>query len=417
MKRYRYGNNFETVQMGDVHGLLPVGYIEVVPGDTIGGTVSIRVLSDVTKKAMFTRAYMDAYAFHVPFRVLHPDFADWIRTDGAAGSIPTIGTSFRANFEPDAATHPAWFRYTYNDVWNKFFKGTENLLDAPRTANAVQACVKRKSTFAESIILGGLGDMAGTTVPVDTVGGSVAIDDLRAGFAVDRIKKLRGFYGNKYTDFLASLGVEAGWSILDEPEVIAKKGVDLQFRTTKATYQASDTITGGASALGSMGGQWQGGCKLPIKRTFCPEHGLIAVFAVVRLERYNVRHSHALLHKLNPDQYWRPELAYQRLEDVSWLLGTNTLAQQAVVPPFEDLRKGQNLVAGQGAVDAAYLANQHAVLYDDSDESVIDITTPNATDFTGLFAGQLSQQVQLINEFRLVKHSPVKPDVRNVGVQ
>lgn len=413
MKRYRYGINQETVNVGNIPDFLPVGYVEVVPGDTVGGSVSCRLISDITVKPVYSRAYFDAYAFYCPYRLLDDGFVDFIRTNGLSGSLATVANAFTQNFEPGVEAHPAFQRRMYNTIWNQFFRTGASGAEVSVDQNTILRASYRKSTFYESFSRMLTFDQS-VDVPVDTIAGSVSVEDLRAGFAEDRIRKMRGFYGAKYTDYLASLGVDVSWTILEEPEVIGMKGTDLTYRTTKSTYQASDTLAGGQAGLGSPGGQFEGHVTVPIKRTFCPEHGLIGVYVVARSERYNLNRRPPMYTKLAWDDYWSPELAYRRRDDVRGFLGLNSANQDAWVPPFEDLRKGVNLV---GYVASATPETFYGNVFADNDETVEDIVGPLESAFDPLFQGTMPTHYQVFNKFRVVKQSPVRPDPRNVGVQ
>ena len=46
MKRTQYGINFQTINSGDFGQVLPVGFVDVAPGDTVQGIVKCRVVSD-----------------------------------------------------------------------------------------------------------------------------------------------------------------------------------------------------------------------------------------------------------------------------------------------------------------------------------------------------------------------------------
>ena len=58
---------------------------------------------------------------------------------------------------------------------------------------------------------------------------------------------MRAFYGDRYTDYLRSLGVNASWSVLSEPETIGKIHTDWKYRQIANT---SVSNTPGDSELG-----------------------------------------------------------------------------------------------------------------------------------------------------------------------
>lgn len=419
MKRFRYGNNFQTFQATNINTVAPLGYLEVSAGDTIHGSVQAHVISDVAKRAILNRCYFDVAAFYVPFRLLWDGFPEWLLTSGTSGTVPTVNNALENNFEPlGIGSHPAWFRRAYNLIWNQFYRSQDipELTDLDN--QAMQLGEFRKSTFYESIRPST--SILGATAPVDgSAFGSltVDIDKLRKSFTVDRINKIRSWYGTKYTDFLSSLGVEASWSILDEPEVIGKKTGTLKFKRKSSSYSgaAYESGTSEFTPLGAPAGNLEGQLTIPIRRTFCPEHGLIAVMGITRLERINTAAISPTLLKDNYSMYWLPEHEFEK--EVQWpakILGTNTSGERVSLPPFEDLRKGTNLSSAAAAYNyqRAYMA-----LYTDADPATYRIyTRPGAGDYSYLFQGYTSTQLQSINTWRMVRHSPLKPPPRPGGV-
>jgi hypothetical protein len=110
--------------MGKFFQLLPVSYTEVVPGDTISGTVQSRLFSDTTFTPLLNRTYFDLFAFYVPFRLLWDEWPTFIaERAGKDLTVPTVSDAFRQNFEIlGTGTAPAaWQRYCYNLVYNQFF--------------------------------------------------------------------------------------------------------------------------------------------------------------------------------------------------------------------------------------------------------------------------------------------------------
>ena len=96
MKRYNYGLNCSTFTGTDFPYMTPLNHIEVVPGDTIGGEISVRYQSDNTVSLVMNRAYFDLYAVYVPYRVLWDDFPTYL-IEGT-GTVPTVANGFDFNF-------------------------------------------------------------------------------------------------------------------------------------------------------------------------------------------------------------------------------------------------------------------------------------------------------------------------------
>ena len=76
--RNRYEWNCQTVNVSNPYDFTPLGYMEVVPGETISGAVEINLQSVPAVRNVQTRTYMDTFAFYVPFRLLWPEWVDYI---------------------------------------------------------------------------------------------------------------------------------------------------------------------------------------------------------------------------------------------------------------------------------------------------------------------------------------------------
>jgi len=241
MKRFRYGLNCVTHNSARNSDLTPLGYFEVVPGDTISGTVSIQCFSDTLKMVVINRMFADYYAFYVPYRVLDSGFPAFL-IEGT-GSVPTVANTFTFNFEKQLllSTHTAnvaWLRYCYNSVWNHFFRRSDES-EAALTANSVQTTSFRPSTFHESIPEAD----STTALTIDTSGPTLSIDDVRETFNKDAFNKTRDLYGDRYTDYLAATGVKANWSIEDSPECIGKSMNTMHITTVDPTPADRDWET------------------------------------------------------------------------------------------------------------------------------------------------------------------------------
>ena len=74
MRRYQYRLNDQNVSLAGWGQVTPLKYMETVPGDTIGGTITVKSRSALTDKVIHSRAYYDLYAFYCPIRLLWDKF-------------------------------------------------------------------------------------------------------------------------------------------------------------------------------------------------------------------------------------------------------------------------------------------------------------------------------------------------------
>ena len=104
----------------------------------------------------------------------------------------------------------------YNDVWNRFARKASTA-EVAQDQTTLQAVAARPSTFHEK----GLEGELEAVETVDTSGSTLSVDAIREAFNKDNFNKVKAMYGSRYVDYLASVGVQADWSILEEPELIA----------------------------------------------------------------------------------------------------------------------------------------------------------------------------------------------------
>lgn len=340
--RTRYGYNCQKVNYGYVGNVLPVGFVEVAPGETVEGTVSVDTWSRPTTRNMLNRAYMDAYAFHVPYRLLRSEWPDFITGKVATNPLIQTLTPVSRFFESRNAISADGTTFTqlseanrraYTLVMCKFFF-RRDLWDRETYPNltAVENAWQRPSTWEvlPQVEDDDLGVAIGSTT-----------ETLRSALAQDEFQKLRRFYGERYVDYLAAMGVSTGWSVLEEPELIGMVHADWKFVAKESSYQGTET------ALGETKGFFRSGIKVPVKRTFCAEHGLIVVVVCSRFDPFftNSAVSPHLV-KTSRSQFWSPEFAVEKKETwpgVAFHPETDPAADGVrILPKFEDYRRGHN---------------------------------------------------------------------------
>ena len=220
----------------------------------------------------------------------------------------------------------------YNHVFQEYFAKREGII-TNYDDNTIQNAHQRPSTFETAQSVGGH-----TGTSIDTSGASVTVDDVREAFAKDHFDKVRQFYGERYTDYLRSLRVEPGWSVTDTPEVRGKMSTDWKFRQIASTTTAD---------LGEAAGYFSSNVKIPVRKTFCPEHGLIGAFVVVRADPFFGATSvpaAPILQKMDLNQYWAPQFDSEKEE----IWGDSLLESGATVTydiarrKFDDYRLGLN---------------------------------------------------------------------------
>lgn len=411
MRRFNYGQNFQAINSSNFTWLTPLGTVEVAPGETMRGKFTTEVWSDTTNRPIMNRMYYDTFAFYIPYRLLWDRWVDFI-TEREEGLIEpgTTGTS-RFFFESPVTTPDgcrAWNRRAYNLIFNKYFKAPFQP-EVDQDNDIALRCPVRPTTFHEAN-----SPDAQESVAVQVVDGSFTVDEFRIAAAQDRFDRARAYYGDKYVDYLMTLGVKTNWAINDEPELIGKAARDFVYHNTNATLTEQGDPTPD-QFLGDSAGYFKTrvGCK--IRNTFCPEHGLIFMVGVARGDILNYEGSVSPhLAKSGSAFYYSPQ--YESRSTLSWNTriwgsGNNGTEYEVALPMYEEYRKPHNQVGQNNET------TDKALLYFNTDEDATanpqNYSTPTEAQYAGMFTGTMggSTQVQYcaINEVRMLKTSPIKP--------
>ena len=144
MRRYKYGMNCQYHQVSRIGFITPLGMHEVVPGDSVEGSIDFEYFSDVTKYPVLNRAFIDLYMFYVPYRIIDSTFTDIL---SGSGSAPTAAAAFDFAYQTTsgAQTLP-YIGYAYNQIYNDFFRQSEDA-EALLTATVPQVASRRASRF------------------------------------------------------------------------------------------------------------------------------------------------------------------------------------------------------------------------------------------------------------------------------
>lgn len=362
MKRYKYGLNSTVVQSGRTGLLTPLCVQEVIPGDTLQGSLAIDFRTANVKKMCLNRAFYDVYTFYVPYRLVWSGFPTFLIK--GTGTVPKVTDLFPSCFERDFTTDPVanvytklvpYLRRSLNMIYNKFFKEGEQVL-LGEDDNGVPSVWYRSSDFYKSEL-----PVARIQTTIDTSGSTLDVDDIRAAFAKDMFDKVRQFYGDTYVDYLNSLGVATGWTIQDEPELIARSQNDIHFKQTAATVDDANTD------VGQIAGTFVGQMNHRIPRKFFPEHGVVFTVAVFRPEIMSTLGTHPIsAHELQSD-FWSPEREVVKVRDYKtalWLGSAVGLELQTELPNFEHLRRGLNYSTQKVVTDGYHAAVAPATIDD-----------------------------------------------------
>lgn len=416
----RYNYNRQTIAFGGMFRIQPLGYMEVLPGETLNGRISVDSFSAPTKRNIQSRVYSDLYTFFVPFRLLWENWPMWIADNGVGGSCPTLNTLATWNFEgrlTDGATadgtvaatrNTVWQRRAYRLIFEKFFNKEDQwdqLGDAAKDTADYWTALVRPSTWEQAEPPG-----ARPSQTIDTSGASVTVDQIREGFARDQWDKMRNFYGARYTDYMMALGVKTPWTLLDEPEVLGKKSGDWGFRliNNMSSPQGPQQQQDADNALANAAGYFHNKGIVNIKRKFIPEHGLVCAYSVARCDPYlQEPPQEVVLSKSQRADYWSPEFEMEKERKYNNnLITTGNLNKNVPRIPFDEYRRGMNTNVQEALAQTQKTMALTAGL-------VSDVGTPSqydsdfVSDYFPTYGGNIQNHYQATAEWRVSRRSPL----------
>jgi hypothetical protein len=405
----KYNLNSQCVNFADVGHLVPCGYHEVVPGDTLSGSIAVNILSQTTQRLIRNRMYADVYVFYVPFRLLWADWPQFISERNTTLTIPTVTDTFNQNFEKwiiNTTTNLAWLRRAYNMIAIKaFLRQGENNEDGSQGSSTdwhgtnLRGVYNRPSSFDHSVVTD-VDYVDGEDITSDTT-----TLDLRESFAKDEFRRMRAYYGERYIDYLAALGISADGNISEDPELLAMHHENWKFRSYGVTE---------ATGLGNTGGYFDSTVNVKLPRKFFKEHGLVCTYACIRGELFRTNGmQYPVLDKTNPEDYWSPE--YESVGVKQWRenlfnqSGSPANFTEYQTPRFEDLRKGINMTANPSGGWGTPGAGTVQGMWTDESSDLQDFQRFTPSQYRTFFnTDQNVDIVQYLTQYRLIKDSPVR---------
>lgn len=311
VRRYSYPMKHTWVTTTEFGILVPIFNQEVTPGDSWAGVSNILVRVSALDLPAFISGSIHAYFFFVPYRLVWDQWEDFI-TGTTSPVVPTITVtnSIEDTFLEDLGIGPAAASATYdinalpvrcfNLVWNEFFR--DQKVDAPRTLDDI---TRRQSRFqtgdyfarARSEI------QQGPEETVDVSGGTLSVTALRDAQHRQRFRERRSQFGERYTDYLAAMGLRVPDSRLDRPEHVARGRGMLGISEVVATATSANENTG------QYRGHGISGMAVPFRKRMFLEHGCLLGYLTVRPRNQMRRKTDKQWMLAAKDDWFQQELA------------------------------------------------------------------------------------------------------------
>jgi hypothetical protein len=413
MKRYKYNMHHQWLTAPRIGELHPVFIQEVTPGDTWSGksTGVFRLAPLDVPSYMSLNVFVNF--FFVPHRIVWDEFEDVITGADTTTSWPTItwGAAqiehwYRFGATGGTTTSPSEMNAlpvrAFNKVFNEHFRN--HLIETERSLDSTAIARVR---FPTSDYYGGITDeiQQGSEETIDTSNPTLGITNVTDAIRRQRIKEKRSQYGERYTDLLASYGINAPDSRLDRPEHVARG------KTTIGISEVVATATSTSENTGEYRGHGIAGMNIRFPKRRFNEHGTLigVMYARPRLQLFEKFDKHWYIQ--DKEDLYHPELSgdTQVVVKNREVYSTASAADGNFGYQARDewLRSPRDIIAGNMAVTAQKPWTAHVDLSAVPTQSYLQ----QVQDYDHLFQDQTSDRVDLHSFFdhKIAKLSIVRP--------
>lgn len=136
--------------------------------------------------------------------------------------------------------------------------------------------------------------------------GSVAVNDVRLAFALQRWQEARAQYGSRYTEYLRYLGVQSSDARLQRPEYLGGGKATISFSEVLRTGNSDGEIDD--APIGELSGHGISALRSRRWTRYFEEHGVVLCLASVRPRTMYVDALDRKWSKRVKEDYWQKEL-------------------------------------------------------------------------------------------------------------
>lgn len=131
--------------------------------------------------------------------------------------------------------------------------------------------------------------------------GEFDVNEMRAGYAVQRFRERRNRFGDRYPDLIRAMGVNIGDGRLNRPERVAGGRSIISFSEVLSTADS------GTFEVGDMTGHGIDAMRMRPYKYFAPEYGYLLCIMTVRPKPIYMDAIHRTWLRRQYDDFWSPE--------------------------------------------------------------------------------------------------------------
>lgn len=395
MKRHKHVLSHFHNTTFDMGQLVPISCIEVLPGDTFRMNTTSLIRTGPLVRPLMHPVDVTVMSFFVAHRLTYSGFEDFITQNNPAETLPTITLTGSGEELVDRLGVPAVSGLevnalpvrAYNLIYNEFFRDeqltTERTSDNTTLARGswqkdyFTTCRPNPQQGSEGIVNFSTGvvpvkaydgtytteqpSLAATTWGSNTFAnmqagvnymgadlsessGGFSINDWRRSMAEQKWAEHRNRFGNRYSDLMASYGVDVGDNRVQRPELVGGGKGTLSF---SEVLNVSDA---GTDPVGELRGHGIGSLGTSPFTKFFPEFGYLLTLMVVRPRTMYQNAVHRTWLRRQYSDFWHKQFEMEGEQLVTeteiYAQGGNTDSAFGYAPRHDDYRRQPSFVSG-----------------------------------------------------------------------
>lgn len=366
MRRNKFNLSHYHLTTFDMGKLVPVGCVEVLPGDTFQHRTSALVRVIPQLKPVMHPIQVRIHSFYVPNRILWSGWEDFIT--GESAEPPPVGFGSHGSQQLYAYLGQKWVNNAtkamsllplraYNKIFNEYYRDQDLVAEVDQDSLTIQNIAWEKDYFTAARPWPQKGDAVtipiGDTAPVaadvadntavsimansgnrvlerntisdvvqagDTAGApgdglyadlssasAVDVRDFREAFALQRYQEARSRYGSNYVDYLRYCGIRPSDARLQRPEYLGGG---------RQTISFSEVVNTSAVDSADLTGHGIAAVRSARYRRFFEEHGWVITLMSVRPHALYVDGQQKKFIRTTKEDYYQKELEHIGQQEV-----------------------------------------------------------------------------------------------------